>query len=115
MANLFAKASQWLSDVRVATCSEDVEIKVGDTWIPTKATVSSTNADTNQSGVKLQTQYHHFIIKTLFLISNSVVLDRGLLIRRAGKLYEIGYDKRALWEYNDPAGVDTIIMTVLKG
>lgn len=109
--DLFQSASKWLSQVREASASSTVSIN----GVPFKATISATNADTNLEGHKLQTQYTHFIIRTARLKAAGVVLDRGLEIHYAGRKYEIAYDKRLLFEPNDPAGIDTIISTVDKG
>lgn len=109
--DLFQSASQWLSDVREASASQDVTIN----GVPFKATVSATNADTNLDGHKLQAQYTHFIIKKAALLAASITIDRGLNIIYNGRKYEIGYDKRLLFEPNDPAGIDLIISTVDKG
>jgi len=109
--DLFSAASRWLSQVRQASASETVTIN----GQPFKATVSFNNADSNLEGHKLQTQYVHFIINTAQLAVAGITIDRGLTIIRGGRKYEIAYDRRLLFEPNDPAGIDTIISTVDKG
>jgi hypothetical protein len=117
MTDFIASAAKWISDYREKIASQQVRLKwPGNTvGILIQATVSGTLPESNADGVKLHTQYTHFVVKYATLTSSGVVIDRGLTIEWDGNLFELAYEKRAMWEWNDPHHIDIILKTIYKG
>lgn len=117
MADFIARAAAWVSSYREKHASQDVVLKwpANQVGVPVKATVSGTLPESNADGVRLHTQYTHFVVKYQTLITFGVMLDRGLVVEWGGKVFELAYEKRAMWEWNDPHHVDVILKTVYKG
>ena len=84
------------------------------TGVPLKATISFDDAETNPNGVKLQSQHVNFIFRASDLKKYNVVVERGLTINWKNNIFELAYDKRELWEWNDPHHMDMILKTVYK-
>jgi len=115
MSDLFQTGVQWLSATRITHLTQDVVIRrPGTTGVTLKATVPSCQADTIQQGVKIQTQYFDFMFLRQDLLDNDIPLERGIEIVWNDKIFQIAFDKRLLWYYNDPFHLDIVIQTTYQ-
>jgi hypothetical protein len=108
----------WLETVREEHLVEDVEVTLpGMKGVVLPATVKSSTTTSYQGRVKIQTTYFHFIFVTQSLVESGIPIDRGLQIRRQSepqKVYELAYEGKAMFEYNDPNKKAIILYCVEK-
>jgi hypothetical protein len=104
----------WLQDVRHTHCTETIRLGLSyDGSKELAATISQDEANSTQDRVTLQKQVFHFIVRRSDLINSGVKLQRGVKIWYNSNVFELAYEGRKLFEYNDPMRNDLILRAVL--
>jgi len=80
--------------------------------VPLQATKSASKAQSTQNRVGLNTHHFDFMFRRSDLIANDIQIQRGLRIWDESNTYEIAFQGKLLWYYNDPAQLDVVIQTV---
>ena len=104
----------WFQTQRQLHCTED--ILIGFTRLDAvtiKATATSDDAQSTQNHLTLQKQIFHFVVRRSDLVDNSIKLQRGLKIWYKFDEYELTYESKDMYEYNDPSRLDIVLKTVL--
>lgn len=114
MSDMISKGLTWFQNMRQLHCSQEILIgfDVG-TATPIRATVSSDEATSTQNRITLQKVTFHFVVRRIDLEENSIKLHRGLKIWYKGDTYEVAFEHKDIYEYNDPNRLDIILKTVL--
>lgn len=77
------------------------------------ATVTSDNAESTQNRLTVQKQIFHFVVRRYDLAQANITLHRGLKIWYLYDTYELVYEGKDIYEYNDPDRNDIILKAVL--
>jgi len=114
MANFMQQGLTWFQTQRQLHCTEDILIGFTKLTAQTiKATASSDDAQSTQNHVTIQKQIFHFVVRRSDLVSKSIKLQRGLKIWYKHDEYELTYESKDMYEYNDPTRLDIILKAVL--
>lgn len=114
MGNFIAEGLTWFQQQRQLHCTDDILIGLTiDTAVTIKATVVADDADSTQNRMVLQGQKFHFVVRRSDLVANNIKLQRGLRIWHSDDMYELAYDQKDVYEYNDPQKNDVVLKTVL--
>ena len=112
--NFISNGLTWFQTQRQLHCTED--ILVGFTRLDAvaiKATATSDDAQSTQNHLTLQKQIFHFVVRRSDLVDNSIKLQRGLKIWYKFDEYELTYESKDMYEYNDPSRLDIVLKAVL--
>ena len=114
MPNFISTGLAWFHEHRQAHCTEEVFIGyVRETASALQATISSDDGQSTQNQVTLQKQIFHFIVRRTDLINRNIKLHRGVKIWRDDETYELSYESKDIFEYNDPERLDVVLKAVL--
>ncbi len=114
MTNFISTGLAWFQEQRQAHCTEEVFIGyVRETASALQATISSDDGQSTQNQVTLQKQIFHFIVRRTDLINRNIKLHRGVKIWRGDETYELSYESKDIFEYNDPNRLDVVLKAVL--
>ena len=80
--------------------------------VPLQATLSETDTLSITRQVGLHSQYFDFIFRKSDLVEEGIEIQRGLRIWYNDLVYEIAFQGRLLFYYNDPMELDVVIQTV---
>lgn len=109
-----SKGLTWFQEQRQTHCTEDILIGyVKAEAAALKATKTSDDGQSTQNHLTLQKQIFHFVVRRSDLIDNNIKLHRGLKIWHEDDEYELSYESKDLYEYNDPLKLDVVLKTVL--
>ena len=112
--NMMSKGLSWFQKQREAHCTHEILIGfIKNTAAAINATVSSDDGTSTQNRLTLQAQMFHFVVRRCDLESYDVKLQRGLKIWYLDDEYELSYESKDLYEYNDPDRNDLILKAVL--
>lgn len=112
--SFISKGLTWFQEQRQAHCTEDILIGyVKADAVALKATKTSDDGQSTQNHLTLQKQIFHFVVRRSDLIDNNIKLHRGLRIWHEDDEYELSYESKDLYEYNDPLKLDVVLKTVL--
>lgn len=112
--DMLSDGLSWFQEMRHTTCSQEIQIGFTlATASPISATVSSDDSSTTQNRVTLQKQIFHFVVRRCDLERYNIKLQRGLKIWYKDDTYELSYDAKDVYEYNDPNRLDLILKAVL--
>ena len=112
--SFISKGLTWFQEQRQAHCTEDILIGyVKSDAVALKATKTSDDGQSTQNHLTLQKQIFHFVVRRSDLIDNNIKLHRGLRIWHEDDEYELSYESKDLYEYNDPLKLDVVLKTVL--
>ena len=114
MPNFISNGLTWFQTQRQLHCTEDILIgftRLGAVEI--KATVTSDDAQSTQNHLTLQKQIFHFVVRRSDLVANSIKLQRGLKIWYKFDEYELTYESKDMYEYNDTSRLDIILKAIL--
>ena len=110
MTNLLKVGAEWKQQLRHEHSTEEVTLG----GVSLRATFSGHNAYTEQGGDKVDVKYFHFIFRTKDIVDNSIDLVRGLKILYNSDVYELAFDRRIMYYYDDPFKLDIVLQTVKK-
>ena len=114
MNNMMSKGLLWFQQQREAHCTHEILIGfTKNTAAPINATVSSDDAVSTQNRVILQKQIFHFVVRRCDLERYDIKLQRGLKIWYLDDEYELAYESKDVYEYNDPDRNDLVLKAVL--
>ena len=114
MTNFISNGLAWFQEQRQTHCTEEVFIGyVRETASALQATISSDDGQSTQNQVTLQKQIFHFIVRRTDLINRNIKLHRGVKIWRGDETYELSYESKDIFEYNDPERLDVVLKAVL--
>ena len=114
MTNFISNGLAWFQEQRQTHCTEEVFIGyVRETASALQATISSDDGQSTQNQVTLQKQIFHFIVRRNDLINRNIKLHRGVKIWRGDETYELSYESKDIFEYNDPERLDVVLKAVL--
>ena len=114
MTNFISTGLTWFQEQRQTHCTEEVFIGyVRETASALQATISSDDGQSTQNQVSLQKQIFHFIVRRTDLINRNIKLHRGVKIWRGDETYELSYESKDIFEYNDPERLDVVLKAVL--
>lgn len=114
MTNFISTGLAWFQEQRQTHCTEEVFIGyVRETASALQATISSDDGQSTQNQVTLQKQIFHFIVRRTDLINRNIKLHRGVKIWRGDETYELSYESKDIFEYNDPNRLDVVLKAVL--
>ena len=114
MTNFISNGLAWFQEQRQTHCTEEVFIGyVRETASALQATISSDDGQSTQNQVSLQKQIFHFIVRRTDLINRNIKLHRGVKIWRGDETYELSYESKDIFEYNDPERLDVVLKAVL--
>ena len=114
MTNFISTGLAWFQEQRQTHCTEEVFIGyVRETASALQATISSDDGQSTQNQVTLQKQVFHFIVRRTDLINRNIKLHRGVKIWRGDETYELSYESKDIFEYNDPERLDVVLKAVL--
>ncbi len=114
MTNFISNGLAWFQEQRQTHCTEEVFIGyVRETASALQATISSDDGQSTQNQVSLQKQIFHFIVRRTDLINRNIKLHRGVKIWRGDETYELSYESKDIFEYNDPNRLDVVLKAVL--
>ena len=114
MTNFISNGLAWFQEQRQTHCTEEVFIGyVRETASALQATISSDDGQSTQNQVTLQKQVFHFIVRRTDLINRNIKLHRGVKIWRGDETYELSYESKDIFEYNDPERLDVVLKAVL--
>ena len=114
MTNFISNGLAWFQEQRQTHCTEEVFIGyVRETASALQATISSDDGQSTQNQVTLQKQIFHFIVRRTDLINRNIKLHRGVKIWRGDETYELSYESKDIFEYNDPNRLDVVLKAVL--
>ena len=114
MTNFISTGLAWFQEQRQTHCTEEVFIGyVRETASALQATISSDDGQSTQNQVSLQKQIFHFIVRRTDLINRNIKLHRGVKIWRGDETYELSYESKDIFEYNDPERLDVVLKAVL--
>lgn len=112
--SFISKGLTWFQKQRQTHCTEDILIGyVKASAVALKATKTSDDGQSTQNHLTLQKQIFHFVVRRSDLIDNNIKLHRGLKIWHEDDEYELSYESKDLYEYNDPLKLDVVLKTVL--
>ena len=112
--SFISKGLTWFQEQRQTHCTEDILIGyVKASAVALKATKTSDDGQSTQNHLTLQKQIFHFVVRRSDLIDNNIKLHRGLKIWHEDDEYELSYESKDLYEYNDPLKLDVVLKTVL--
>lgn len=112
--SFISKGLTWFQEQRQAHCTEDILIGyIKADAVALKATKTSDDGQSTQNHLTLQKQIFHFVVRRSDLIDNNIKLHRGLRIWHEDDEYELSYESKDLYEYNDPLKLDVVLKTVL--
>lgn len=104
----------WFQEQRQTHCT--IEVSIGltvETAVAMQATKVSDDGQSTQNRVTIQKQIFHFVVRRSDLINANIKLQRGLKIWEGTDVYELAYESKDIYEYNDPARLDIVLKTVL--
>ena len=114
MTNFISNGLAWFQEQRQTHCTEEVFIGyVRETASALQATISSDDGQSTQNQVTLQKQIFHFIVRRTDLINRNIKLHRGVKIWRGDETYELSYESKDIFEYNDPERLDVVLKAIL--
>lgn len=114
MSNFISDGLSWFQEQRETHCAQEILIGfTRETAAPINATVTSDDALSTQNRVTLQKQHFRFVVRRCDLERYDIKLHRGLKIWYLQDVYELAYDPKDLYEYNDPNRLDVILKAVL--
>lgn len=114
MPSFIDKGLTWFQKERQLHCTEDVLIGTTlGTAIPLKATKTSDDGQSTQNHLTLQKQIFHFVVRRSDLVANNIKLHRGIKIWHDDDQYELSYESKDIYEYNDPLKLDIVLKAVL--
>ena len=95
----------WAQSQRHAHATQDVLLD----GVTLKATFNSSDSFVEQGGHKINTTTYSFIFRASDLVDNGLSIKRGMAIVHEGVTYSVEYNKKVLFEDNDPYGLDIIV------
>lgn len=114
MTNFMSNGLSWFQTMREAHCTQEILIGSSkNTAAPINATPSSDDGQSTQNRVNLQKQIFHFVVRRSDLERYDVKLRRGLKIWYKDDTYELTYEAKDMYEYNDPDRNDVVLKAVL--
>jgi len=112
--SFISKGLTWFQEQRQTHCTEDILIGyVKASAVALKATKTSDDGQSTQNHLTLQKQIFHFVVRRSDLIDNNIKIHRGLKIWHNDDEYELSYESKDIYEYNDPLKLDVVLKTVL--
>jgi len=112
--NFISKGLAWFQEQRHAHCAHEILIGFSKAAAsPIWATVSSDDAQSTQNRVTVQRITFNFVVRRCDLEKYDIKIHRGLKIWYLDDVYEVVYDNKDAYEYNDPDRNDVILKTVL--
>ena len=112
--SFISKGLTWFQEQRQTHCTEDILIGyVKASAVALKATKTSDDGQSTQNHLTLQKQIFHFVVRRSDLTDNNIKLHRGSKIWHEDDEYELSYESKDLYEYNDPLKLDVVLKTVL--
>lgn len=114
MTNFISDGLSWFQTMREAHCTQEILIGFTKaTAAAINATPSSDDAQSTQNRVTVQKQIFHFVVRRSDLERFDVKLQRGLKVWYRDDTYELAYEAKDMYEYNDPDRNDVVLKTVL--
>ena len=114
MSNFISQGLSWFQQQRESHCTHEILIGYSvATAAPINATVTSDDGQSTQNRVTLQKQIFHFVVRRCDLERHNIKLHRGLKIWYLNDVYELSYESKDIYEYNDPDRLDIVLKTVL--
>lgn len=114
--DFISEGLSWFQDMRHTCCTQEILIGLTlATAKPIQATPSSDDASTTHNRLSLQKINFNFVVRRVDLESNEIKLQRGLKIWYRDDEYELSYDAKDIYEYNDTNRLDIVLKTVLVG
>lgn len=114
MSDFITDGLSWFQEQRELHTTQEILIGFTKaTAAAINATVTSDDAQSTQNRLTLQKQIFHFVVRRCDLERYSVKLQRGLKIWYLDDEYELAYESKDLYEYNDPNRNDIVLKTVL--
>jgi len=112
--SFISKGLTWFQEQRQTHCTEDILIGyVKANAVALKATKTADDGQSTQNQLTLQKQIFHFVVRRSDLIDNNIKIHRGLKIWHNDDEYELSYESKDIYEYNDPLKLDVVLKTVL--
>ena len=104
----------WFQEQRQLHCTHEILIGFAKaTAAPINATVTSDDGQSTQNRLTLQKQMFHFVVRRCDLERYNVKIQRGLKVWYLDDEYELAYESKDLYEYNDPDRLDIVLKAVL--
>lgn len=114
MTNFISDGLSWFQEQRQLHCTHEIQIGfTKGTAAPINATVTSDDGQSTQNRLTLQKQIFHFVVRRCDLERHSIKLQRGLKVWYLNDEYELAYESKDVYEYNDPDRLDIVLKTVL--
>lgn len=114
MTNFISDGLSWFQEQRQLHCTHEIQIGFTKaTAAPINATVTSDDGQSTQNRLTLQKQIFHFVVRRCDLERHNIKLQRGLKVWYLNDEYELAYESKDVYEYNDPDRLDIVLKTVL--
>jgi hypothetical protein len=106
---------EWVQQTRHTTMTRLVSIGyTKETAVELAATLSESDSQSVSQRVGTHMQYFDFIFRKQDLVDNELNIQRGLKIWDGTDVFEIGFQGKLMFYYNDPHQNDVVIQTVKK-